>query len=94
MKINLYEKYGIIGLQQNDDRDGYLLPLFIKSLKNTDMINSHAFSFNFINNTKAGVNEGYIILGDEEFDEDHGKLEKAKSHPIAPKVFLLVRNIF
>lgn len=95
MKINLYEKYGIIGLQQNDDRDGYLLPLFIKSLKNTDMINSHAFSFNFINNTKAGVNEGYIILGDEEFDEDHGKLEKAKSHPKNGQLFwnLVFKNI-
>jgi hypothetical protein len=76
---NLYENYGIIGLQQNEQVDEYTMPLFIKTLKNTDMINSHTFSFHFLNNTKSGENEGYILLGDEEFDEDNGKLKRTIS---------------
>ena len=84
---NIYEKYGIIGLQQNDVQDEYIMPLFIKSLKNTDMINSHTFSFNFINNTKSGENEGYILLGDEEFDEDNGFLTRTISQSKYGQVF-------
>lgn len=85
--INIYENYGIIGLQQCDSQDEYIMPLFIKSLKNTDMINSHTFSFNFINNTKSGENEGYILLGDEEFDEDKGFLRRTPSQPIHGQIF-------
>ena len=76
---NLYENYGIIGLQENEQVDEYILPLFIKSLKNTDMINSHTFSFHFLNNTKNGENEGYILLGEEEYDDDSVILKKTKS---------------
>jgi hypothetical protein len=76
---NLFENYGIIGLQENTNQDEYIMPLFIKSLKNTDMINSHTFSFHFLNNSKFGENEGFILIGDEEFDEDKGILRRTIS---------------
>ena len=95
MEINIYKKYGIIGLQENDNQDEYIMPLFIKSLKNTDMINSHTFSFHFINNTKTGENEGYILLGDEEFDEDNGILKRTISNPKNGQIYwnLIFKNI-
>ena len=80
MDYNIYEKYAIIGLQQPESQDKYIMPLFIKSLKNTDMINSHTYSFTYLNNTKSGENEGYILLGDEEFDEDKGFLRRTLSN--------------
>ena len=76
---NLYENYGIIGLQENEQSDEYIMPLFIKTLKNTDKINSHTFSFEFLNNTKSGENEGYILLGDEDFDDDNSILKRTIS---------------
>ena len=95
MEINIYKKYGIIGLQENDNQDEYIMPLFIKSLKNTDMINSHTFSFHFINNTKTGENEGYILLGDEEFDEDNGILKRTISNPKNGQIYwnLIFKNV-
>ena len=95
-EINIFKTFGIIGLQQSDHQDEYIMPLFIKSLKNTDMINSHAFSFNYINNTKNGENEGYILLGDEEFDENDGKLKRTISIPRNGQIFwnLVFKNVF
>ena len=84
---NLYENYGIIGLQENTNQDEYIMPLFIKSLKNTDVINSHTFSFHYLNNTKSGENEGYILLGDEEFDEDNGRVKSILSQPKYGQVY-------
>ena len=37
MEYNIYDKYAILGLQQNSNQDEYIIPLFIKTLKNTDM---------------------------------------------------------
>ena len=78
---NLYDKYGIIGLEQHSNQDELIMPMFIKSLKNTDMINSHKFSFNFLKNEENEENKGYILIGDEEFDEDNGFLRRTKSIP-------------
>ena len=78
MEKNLYENYGIIGLQEYTNQDEYLMPMFIKSLKNTDIINSHTFSFHFLNNSE---NEGFILIGDEELDEEKGFLRRTKSQP-------------
>ena len=96
MEINVYKNYGIIGLQQSDNQDEYIMPLFIKSLKNTDIINSYAFSFNYINNTKSLENEGYILLGDEDFDENNGKIKRTISNPKNGQLFwnLVFQNIF
>ena len=77
---NIYDIYAIIGLQQHDNQDALLMPMFIKSLKNTDMINSHTYSFQFYNNTKSGENEGYLLIGEEELDLDHGFLKRTHSN--------------
>ena len=82
---NIYDKYAILGLQQYDSRE--YIPLFIKSLKDTDMINSHTFSFHFLNNTKNGENEGHLLLGDEDYDEDNGILKRTLSNPKNGQVF-------
>ena len=84
---NIYENYGIIGLEQYSNQDELTMTIFIKSLKNTDMINSHKFSFNFLKNTKNNENEGYILIGDEEFDEDNGFIKRAKAMPINGQIF-------
>ena len=96
MEYNIYDKYAILGLQQNSNQDEYIIPLFIKSLKNTDMINSHTFSFHFLNNTKTGENEGYILLGDEDFDEDNGFLERTLSQSQKGQIYwnLVFQKVF
>ena len=40
---NIYESYSIIGLQQNDFADEKSTPLFIYSLKESNIIDSHLF---------------------------------------------------
>ena len=92
---NIYDKYAIIGLQQNDNPDALIMPMFIKSLKNTDMINSHTYSFQFYNNTKSGENEGYLLIGEEELDLDHGFLKRTLSNSKNGQTFwnLLFKNI-
>lgn len=92
---NIYDKYAIIGLQQNDNQDALIMPMFIKSLKNTDMINSHTYSFQFYNNTKSGENEGYLLIGEEELDLDHGFLKRTLSNSKNGQTFwnLLFKNI-
>ena len=96
MEYNIYDKYAILGLQQNSNQDEYLIPLFIKSLKNADMINSHTFSFHFLNNTKTWENEGYILLGDEDFDEDNGFLKRTLSQPQKGQIYwnLVFQKVF
>ena len=96
MEYNIYDKYAILGLQQNSDQDEYIIPLFIKTLKNTDMINSHTFSFHFLNNTKTGENEGYILLGDEDFDEDNGFLKRTLSESQKGQIYwnLVFQKVF
>ena len=78
---NIYDKYAIIGLHQSSNQDALQMPVFIKSLKNTDMINSHIYSFQFYNNTKSGENEGYLLIGEDDLDLDHGFLERTHSYP-------------
>jgi hypothetical protein len=65
---NIYENYSIVGLQQNDYYDENSVPLFIHSLKKSDLIDSYTFSFIYNNNKDAGdINniEGYLLLGYE-----------------------------
>ena len=50
--IKYYSKYAMIGLGMHGNQDEYQLATFMRSLKNTDMINSHFFSFNFFENKK------------------------------------------
>ena len=83
---NIYDKYAILGLQQTDSQNKYI-PLFIKSLKNTDMINSHTFSFNYLNNTKNGEIQGHLLLGDEDYDLDNGKLKRTLSNSRSGQLF-------
>ena len=62
---NIYETYSIIGLQQNDYFDEKVTPLFVQSLKESNIIDSHLFSFYF-NKNENGVNNefiGYLLLG-------------------------------
>ena len=82
-----YAKYGIIGLQMQSNQDEFLLSTFIKSLKDTDMIDSHYFSFNFINNQKNDEIKGYLYIGEEEMDEDKGRKTKVVSLPISGQMF-------
>jgi len=95
LENNIYDKYAIIGLQQHDNQDALIMPMFIKSLKNTDMINSHTYSFQFYNNTKSGENEGYLLIGEEELDLDHGFLKRTLSNSKNGQTFwnLLFKNI-
>ena len=95
MENNIYDKYAIIGLQQHDNQDALLMPMFIKSLKNTDMINSHTYSFQFYNNTSSGENEGYLLIGEEELDLDHGFLKRTRSYSKNGQTYwmLIFKNI-
>ena len=82
-----YANYGVIGLQMHSNQDEFLLSTFIKALKDTDMIDSHYFSFNFINKQKNDDYEGYLYIGEEEMDEDKGRKTKVGSFPISGQLF-------
>ena len=82
-----YAKYGIIGLQMHSNQDEYLLSTFIKSLKDTDMIDSHYFSFTFTKDQKSEEIKGYLYIGEEEMDEDKGRKTKVVSFPISGQMF-------
>ena len=82
-----YANYGVIGLQMHSNQDEFLLSTFIKALKDTDMIDSHYFSFNFINKQKHDDYEGYLYIGEEEMDEDKGRKTKVGSFPISGQLF-------
>lgn len=84
---NYFKKYGIIGLGLFNNQDEYIVSTFIKALKNTNMTNSHYFSYNFINNYKSGEIEGYVYIGQEEQDEDKGIKNKVVSFPISGQFF-------
>ena len=86
-EISYYSKYGIIGLGMHSSQDIYLLSTFIKALKNTDMIDSHYFSFNFSENQNNGNINGYLYIGEEKFDEDKGIKNKVISFPIYGQMF-------
>ena len=81
-EIAYYSKYGIIGLGMHSSQDVYLLSTFIKSLKDTNMTDSHYFSFNFIENPKNGDINGYLYIGEEKLDENKGIKKKVISFPI------------
>ena len=80
-------QYGIIGLGLHSNQDEYLLSTFIKALKDTNMTNSHYFFFNFINNKKNDINQGYLYIGGEDIDEDKGRKTKIISFPISGQMF-------
>ena len=80
-------QYGIIGLGLHSNQDEYLLSTFIKALKDTNMTNSHYFFFNFINNKKNDINQGYLYIGGEDIDEDKGRKTKIISFPISGQIF-------
>jgi len=61
---NIYDKFAIIGLQQNDYFDENIMPLFIHSLKKANIIDSYLFSFIF-NKNELNDNIGYLLLGNE-----------------------------
>ena len=84
---NNFKKYAIIGLGLNSNQDEYIINTFIKSLKKTNMTNSHYFSYNFINNAKSGEIEGYLYIGQEEQNEDKGIINKVVSFPISGQFF-------
>ena len=86
-EISYYSKYGIIGLGMHSSQDIYSLSTFIKALKNTDMIDSHYFSFNFSENQNNGNINGYLYIGEEKFDEDKGIKNKVISFPIYGQMF-------
>ena len=84
---NPYSQYGIIGLGAQSNQDEYIVSTFIKSLKNTNMTNSHYFSFNFINDQSDGTVKGYLYIGQEEEDENIGRKNKVVSFPISGQFF-------
>ena len=93
--INYYSKYAMIGLGMHGNQDEYQLATFMRSLKNTNMINSHFFSFNFFENKKNGDINGYLYIGEEKFDESKGIINKVVSFPIDGQMFwnLKFKNI-
>ena len=86
-KISYYSQYGVIGLGMHTNQDEYVVTTFIKALKDTDMLNSHYFSFNFIENDKNKEIQGYLYIGQEEQDENLGIKHKVVSMPNSGQVF-------
>ena len=86
-KISYYSKYGIIGLGMHSSQDVHQLSTFIKALKNTDITDSHYFSFNFSEESDSGYINGYLYIGEEKFDEDKGIKNKVISFPIYGQIF-------
>ena len=86
-KIKYYSQHAIIGLGMHTNQDEYQVFTFIKSLKNTDKINSHVFSFNFLNNQENGNIQGYLYIGQEEEDENIGRKHKIISTPNSGQLF-------
>ena len=86
-KTSPYAQYGIIGLGMHSNQDEYIVSTFIKSLKDTNMIDSHYFSFNFIDSDKQNTNQGYLYLGQEHQDENLGIKNKVVSMPINGQTF-------
>lgn len=93
--IKYYYKYALIGLGMHGNQDEYQLATFIRSLKNTNMTNSHFFSFNFFENQKNGDINGYLYIGKEKFNESKGIINKVVSFPINGQIFwnLKFKNI-
>ena len=85
--IKYYSQHGIIGLGMHSNQDEYQVFTFIKSLKNTDKINSHIFSFNFVNNQENANTQGYLYIGQEEEDENIGRKHKVISTPNSGQIF-------
>ena len=75
---NLYEKYSIIGLQQNDFNDEKSTPLFIYSLKESNIIDSHLFSFIFNENEINSEFIGYLLLGNNSEKKENGNFQIIK----------------
>ena len=63
--INLYENLSIIGLQQNDYFDENIVPLFIHSLKQANIIESYLFSIEYNNEEIKNDFNGFLKLGNE-----------------------------
>ena len=75
---NIYESYSIIGLQQNDFADEKSTPLFIYSLKESNIIDSHLFSFYFNKNEVSNEFIGYLLLGNNSEIKDNENFEIIK----------------
>ena len=75
---NIYERYSIIGLQQNDYFDENVIPLFIHSLKESNIIDSHLFSFYFNENEINSEFIGYLLLGNNSEIEENENIEIIK----------------
>ena len=75
---NIYESYSIIGLQQNDFADEKSTPLFIYSLKESNIIDSHLFSFFFNKNEVSNEFIGYLLLGNNSEIKDNENFEIIK----------------
>ena len=77
---NIYETYSIIGLQQNDYFDEKVTPLFVQSLKESNIIDSHLFSFYFNKNENGVSNEfiGYLLLGNNSEIKENENIEIIK----------------
>ena len=63
--INLYENYSIVGLQENDYFDENVMPLFIHSLKKSNIIESYFFTFQYNNLDINNEIAGYLLLRNE-----------------------------
>ena len=75
---SIYERYSIIGLQQNDYFDEKVTPLFIHSLKDSNLIDSHLFSFYFNENEMNNEFIGYLLLGNNSEIKDNDNIEIIK----------------
>ena len=60
--IKYYSKYAMIGLGMHGNQDEYQLATFMRSLKNTNMINSHFFLLIFLKTKKTEISTAIFIL--------------------------------